>query len=79
MDVIEKLDLLKDDAADIGAILQGRVKNPQDALIVIAMISAFIIETQRTKGTPTQVALETFVKIVSALVGVADGIAEKAQ
>jgi hypothetical protein len=65
---VDDFDRLKDKAGNLSAFLQVEADhNPQDALIILAMVSSFLLDTQRVDGTSVQKARETFFKIVTII------------
>lgn len=66
--LIEDFERLQGHAAEVsGALEKASNANPQDAIIILAMVSAFVISTQRTEGTSVEKARESLFKVITTI------------
>lgn len=66
-DLINDFDRLKDPAFKISEALKERTRDPQDSILVLAMVAAFLINTQRNNGVSLEKAQDAFCNMVILL------------
>lgn len=68
MRLIDEMDNLRGAATNIAKALEDETDgNPQSGILVLAMVAAFIINTQRTEHTPMEKARKIFISILTAV------------
>lgn len=73
-EMADDFDRLMEPAGKIAAALNTSTDDPQDAIFVLSMIAAFMINTGRQPGVPLKTALDAYCSMVRELAELGDGV-----
>ena len=66
-EMADDFDRLMEPAGEIASALNAITDDPQDAIFVLSMVAAFMINTGRQPGVPLKTALDAYCSMVREL------------